>query len=108
MSTLPQAISAYIDAANAQALDRVAACFHPDAKVVDEGHVHQGRAQIQEWAAESSARYQATIKPLGLSMADEAHMLRATVRGNFPGSPIELDFQFVLRAGAIDALEIKP
>lgn len=108
MSTLPQAISAYVDASNAQAPDRIAACFHPDAKVVDESHVHQGRAQIQEWAAESSARYQATMEPLGLSMADEAHLLRATVRGNFPGSPIDLDFEFVLRAGAIAALEIKP
>lgn len=108
MSTLPQAISAYIDAANAQAPERVAACFHPDAKVVDEAQVRQGRAQIQEWAADSGTRYQSTIEPRQLRMVEATHLLRAAVRGNFPGSPVELDFHFVLRAGAIDALEIKP
>lgn len=108
MNTLPQAITAYIDASNAQTPERIAACFHPDAKVADEAHVHEGRAQIQEWAAASCARYQATMAPLGLRMEHDAHLLRATVRGNFPGSPIDLDFRFQLRAGAIAALEIKP
>lgn len=108
MDKLPQPIAGYIDAANAHAPDRLAACFHPDAKVFDEGHVRSGRDQIAAWAAETGQRYQSTIEAAGLEEADGYHRLRATVRGNFPGSPISLHFNFVLSAGSIASLEIKP
>lgn len=108
MNKLPQAIAAYIEAANAQAADRVAACFHAHAAVYDEGHVRRGRDEIAAWAAESGVRYQSTIEPVGLEEADGQHRLRATVRGSFPGSPVELSFNFLLQAGSIQSLEIKP
>jgi hypothetical protein len=108
MNKLPQAIAAYVEAANAQAPKRVAACFHAHAAVHDEGHVRRGRDEIAAWAAETGARYQSTIEPVGLDEADGQHRLRATVRGNFPGSPVTLNFNFRLQAGTIQSLEIKP
>lgn len=108
MNTLPQAIAGYIEAANAGAPQRLAACFNPDATVFDEGHVRRGRDQIAAWARDTGMRYQSTIEPAGLQQADGVHRLRATVRGNFPGSPITLNFYFLLQSGAIQSLEIKP
>jgi hypothetical protein len=108
MNTLPQAIAAYIEAANAQAPERVAACFKPDATVFDEGEQRRGLDQIEAWARETGMRYQATIEAIGLAEEDGRHRLLATVRGNFPGSPIRLHFHFLLQAGAIQSLEIRP
>ena len=105
---LPPAISAYIKAVNVQAPERVAACFHAEATVHDEGKARHGREQIEAWARETGTRYRSTIEPVGLDAADNAHALRALVRGNFPGSPIQLSFHFLLRSGAIQSLEIRP
>ena len=108
MNTLPQAIAGYIDAANAQAPERLATFFNPDAIVHDEGHERRGREEIAAWARDTGMRYQSTIEAAGLEEADGRHRLQATVRGNFPGSPIVLHFHFQLRSGAIQSLEIKP
>lgn len=108
MNKLPQAIAAYVGAANAQESERLAACFHADATVFDEGHVRRGREEIEAWARETGERYRATIQPTALEETDGRHRLRATVRGNFPGSPISLYFDFLLHSGNIQSLEIKP
>jgi len=108
MNKLPQAIASYIDAANAQAPQRLGACFTDDATVVDEGTLRRGRDEIEAWARETGMRYQSTIEPLGLEEAEGRHRLHASVRGNFPGSPISLHFDFLLASGRIASLEIKP
>lgn len=108
MNPLPQAIAGYIEAANAQAPERLAACFNTDAVVHDEGEERRGRDQIAAWARDTGTRYQSTIEPAGIDEHGGAHRLRATVRGNFPGSPITLNFHFRLQSGAIQSLEIKP
>ena len=108
MNTLPLAIAGYIDAANAQAPERLAACFHPDATVVDEGSVRRGRGEIAAWARETGMRYQSTIAPLDVKEVAGRHRLRASVSGRFPGSPITLDFHFRLESGSIASLEIAP
>lgn len=108
MNTLPQAIAGYVEAANAQAPERLAACFNTDAVVHDEGRERCGRGEIAAWARDTALRYGATIEPAGLDDAGGGHRLRALVRGNFPGSPITLHFHFALRSGAIQSLEIKP
>lgn len=108
MNTLPQAIAAYIDAANARQPQDIAGCFHPDAIVVDEGKERRGRDEIAAWARDANMRYQCTIEPAGLEEVNGEHTVRANVRGNFPGSPVMLSFHFQLRSGAIQTLEIKP
>lgn len=108
MNTLPHAIAGYIEAANARKPERLATYFNPDAIVHDEGHERRGRAEIAAWARDTGMRYQSTIEPAGLEEAHGRHTLRATVQGNFPGSPITLNFHFQLQSGAIQSLEIKP
>ncbi|WP_027866144.1 nuclear transport factor 2 family protein [Massilia alkalitolerans] len=108
MNTLPNPIAGYVEAANAQAPERLATCFNPDAIVHDEGLVRRGRGEIAAWARDTALRYGATIEPAGLDEAAGRHRLRALVWGNFPGSPITLHFHFELRSGAIQSLEIKP
>jgi hypothetical protein len=108
MNKLPHAIASYIDAANAQVPGRVADCFSADATVGDEQTKHRGHDDIEAWARETGTRYQSVIEPVGLEEADGIHRLHASVRGNFPGSPISLHFDFRLASGRIASLEIKP
>ncbi len=108
MNKLPQAIAGYVEAANANAPERLAACFNADATVFDEGHVRRGREEIEAWARHTGDQYQSTIGPSGLEEADGRQKLKATVSGQFPGSPITLHFHFLLQSGLIQSLEIKP
>jgi len=114
MINLPSAISAYVEAANAQDAARVAAAFLPDAIAHDEGHVHRGRAEIAAWAEKSAREYGAIMAPLaidridGADGKDEHYALRTEVSGSFPGSPITLTFHFALQSNSIAALEVKP
>lgn len=106
MLTLPSAIAAYVQAANSQAPEQVAACFEQDATVRDEQRVRYGREEIAAWSADTVERYRSTIEPLDIASADGQHLMRATVRGNFPGSPVALVFRFTLGGQAIASLEI--
>ncbi|MEV4782518.1 nuclear transport factor 2 family protein [Burkholderia sp. LMU1-1-1.1] len=108
MNKLPQTITEYVEATNAREPERAAACFHEDATVHDEGSTRHGRKEIAAWVAETGERYSATMEPTGLEETDGRHILRATVRGSFPGSPVTLNFNFLLRSGSIQSLEIKP
>lgn len=106
MTSLPSPIAAYVEASNAQDGDRVAACFDIDATVHDEGAVRRGTAEIAAWARESAERYGAIMEPQSLDEADGQYSLQATVRGNFPGSPVTLRFAFELASDRIRSLEI--
>lgn len=108
MNTLPQAIAGYIDATNARDPQRAARYFTLDATVFDESHVRRGRDEIETWVRDTGERYQATMEPTASTETDGRHQVQATVRGNFPGSPISLHFHFQLQAGSIQSLEIKP
>ena len=88
--------------------ERLASYFNVDAIVHDEGHERRGREAIAAWARDTGMRYQSTIEPVDLEVANGRHRLQAIVRGKFPGSPISLNFHFQLQSGAIQSLEIKP
>lgn len=106
MIDLPQPIARYVEAANAQDAQRVAAAFLPNATVHDEGRVHRGRDDIAAWAGASAREYGATIAPRSIDQGAGRCTLRAEVSGNFPGSPAVLAFHFALQADAIEALEV--
>jgi len=106
MIDLPQPIARYVDAANAQDAQRVAAVFLPHATVHDEGRVHKGREEIAAWAGNTAQQYGSTIAPRSIDQGSERCTLRAEVSGNFPGSPAMLAFHFALQADAIASLEV--
>lgn len=106
MLPLPPPIAAYIDAANMQDAARAAACFTTDATVSDEGTTRHGNAAIAQWVHETGTRYRATIAPVTATTTNGGCHVSAVVSGDFPGSPVTLDFRFTLAPAGITALEI--
>ena len=103
---LPTPIAIYIDAENRGDTQALAQCFAEDAVVRDEGQTIEGLAAIKQWLAETKSKYQHTIEPLALAEKDGKIIVTNRLTGNFPGSPIELDFVFTLDGDKIASLEI--
>lgn len=105
---IPPVIAAYWRAANAGDSTAAAACFAIDATVHDEGRTHRGESAIQQWVHETTREYRPQVEPLHARApgGDGRMKVTARVSGNFPGSPVELDFAFILHADRIVALEI--
>src|SRR5438309_11018307 len=104
---LPTPISIYIAAENRGDTEALAECFAEDAVVRDEGKTIEGLAAIKEWKAETKKKYQHTIEPLSSIQKDDKTIVTNRLTGNFPGSPIELEFVFMLDRDKIVSLEIR-
>ena len=76
--------------------------------VKDEGHIYTGVAAIQQWKAESAAKYTYTNVPFALERRDGMVIVTSRLTCNFPGSPVDLRFCFRLERGKIAFLEIIP
>jgi hypothetical protein len=105
---LPAPIAGYFAAENSDDAEALTACFSPDAVVLDEGRRIQGIAAIKTWKREGKAKYQHKVKVIAADEANGETVVRGLVSGNFPGSPVELGFAFVLENGMIAALEVRP
>lgn len=103
--TLPGPIAAYF-AADQNDGDAVAQCFTENAVVMDERRAHTGREAIREWKAEASAKFSYTTAPFAVSEEEDRTIVTAHVAGNFPGSPVDLRYAFVLEGRRIARLEI--
>jgi hypothetical protein len=103
---LPIPIAIYIGAANRGETEALAQCFAESAVVRDEGKTIQGLAAIKKWMVETEQKYQHTIEPLASNQKDGKTIVTNRLTGNFPGSPIELEFVFTLDHDQIAALEI--
>ena len=104
---LPTPIAAYVAAENRGDPKAVARCFAEDAAVRDEGQTIEGLAAIQQWSAETKRKYRHTIEPLGFAQKDDETIVTNRLTGNFPGSPIDLQFIFRLDGDKIASLEIR-
>jgi hypothetical protein len=102
--TLPAPVAAYFAAEHDP--EALANCFAPHAVMKDDGHTHSGIEAIQSFMAAASAKYNATSVPFSMERQGGLDVVRATVSGSFPGSPIELSYRFRLEAGLIAALEV--
>jgi hypothetical protein len=103
---LPEPLADYFSGektADSAAIER---CFTTDAKVHDEGQVYQGLEAIKAWKQAAQAKYQYSVEPLSVSQAEGATLVRARLAGNFPGSPAEVTYRFVLQQGRIASLGI--
>ncbi|MDQ1668459.1 MAG: hypothetical protein QOE40_520 [Actinomycetota bacterium] len=104
---LPEAISTYLAAHQARDID--VHHFTQDAIVVDEGHSYHGHEQIRDWLQRSASEYSYTIELIGAQKTDNNHYVATHhLEGNFPGSVVDLRFQFTLRNGRIARLIIEP
>jgi ketosteroid isomerase-like protein len=103
---LPLPIAGYFAADRAGDAEAVAECFVEDAVVTDEGTARHGRAAIRDWKTASSQAFRYTVEPFAMVSADSRTIVTAHVRGDFPGSPVDLRFTFALAGDRISALEI--
>jgi hypothetical protein len=103
---LPLPIDVYVKAENSGDFESLSECFAPDATVRDESRTYKGLAAIKEWKAATKKKYNHTVAPLEISHRDGKTVLKAKLSGNFPGSPVTLEFSFVLEHGQIASLEI--
>jgi hypothetical protein len=103
---LPVSVERYIQIANSGTPEAVPECFAADAIVRDEGQTYEGVVAIMNWMAATKKKYGHTVTPLELAERGGQSVLKARLAGSFPGSPITVNFNFVLVAGKIRALGI--
>ena len=104
---LPKPIEVFMSSENTHDTDALAECFASDATVQDEGQTLKGLKAIKAWRSETAKKYQHTLEPVAASVRGGETVVSTKLTGNFPGSPVTLDFVFTLEGGKIAALEIK-
>jgi hypothetical protein len=102
---LPPPIAAYFHA-DASDANAVAQCFSESGVVIDERREHRGRPAITRWKAAATAKYHYTSEPLAVDVAGPDVTVAARVTGDFPGSPVNLQYRFTLEGASIARLEI--
>ena len=103
---LPAPVAAYFAAENGDDVTALAHCFAENAVVQDEGHTMKGLAAIQRWKTETKQKYHHTVEPLAAVQKDGKTVVTGRLTGEFPGSPVELQFVFGLEGDRISSLEI--
>jgi hypothetical protein len=79
--------------------------FTADATVEDEGHEHHGVDAIRAWRSEVPA---VSYEIRDIRNDGGKRVARALIAGDFPGSPVELDFHFTFTDdGRIESLRIR-
>lgn len=104
--TLPEPIAAYFAADLGRDAVAVARCFTEDAVVKDEGQTHAGRDAIRRWKADASANFSYTVEPFRMDTVGNRIVVTGHVAGDFPGSPTDLRYIFVLAGEKIAEVEI--
>jgi ketosteroid isomerase-like protein len=104
---LPAPIAIYVASENNGDTEALAKCFTENAIVRDENQTIEGLDAIKEWKAATKKKYQHTIEPLSSTSEDGRIIVTNRLTGNFPGSPIELEFVFTLDGDKIASLEIR-
>jgi hypothetical protein len=103
---MPGVIESYFEASNANDIHALAACFAAEATVADEKHTYRGTGEIKAWAVDVRKKYAFTTEVLHAVEKAGATVVTAKVSGTFPGSPVNLDFRFVVKGERIGELEI--
>jgi SnoaL-like domain len=104
---LPKAIEIFMSSENAHDTNVLAECFAADATVRDEGRTVNGLDAIKAWRRETTEKYQHTIEPVAVAKRAGSTVDTSKLKGNFPGSPVTLDFVFRLKGGRIASLGIQ-
>ena len=103
---LPKAIEAYFEADRTGSPDAIAATFTENGVVKDKAQTHRGRDAIRAWMADEAQQYSYTVEPFHIATANGKTQVTAHAVGDFPGSPIDLRFFFVVASDKVAELEI--
>jgi hypothetical protein len=101
---LPKPIADYFAADKING--EVAQCFTSTAVVTDEGNTYSGSDEIRKWKSEATSKYQYTSEPVEFKEIDGKIVVTSFLVGNFPGSPIHLQYHFTLEDQKISLLKI--
>lgn len=105
---LPAPIAGFFQAHNSGKTDRFLDLFTADAVVSDEAHEYRGDA-IKTWLDGAIANFHPLHgEVISLTPSGSQTVATAQVSGRFPGSPVQLRYQFTLRGDKISALRIAP
>jgi hypothetical protein len=103
---LPTPLTAYLNSENTTETESTASYFAANAVVHDEGRRIEGMEAIKSWKIASKIKYRYRVEPLTASQDGATVKVRVRLTGDFPGSPAELMYTFVLSGEKIAALEI--
>lgn len=104
--TLPKSIEAYFSADRDRNPDAVAAAFTAGGSVKDKGITHRGHDAIRDWMTAEEQQYSYTVTPFFIGTENGKTQVIGHAVGDFPGSPIDLRYLFVLAGDKIAELEI--
>jgi len=93
---LPQPLTEYFRATNEHDVAAVLASFAAEAIVEDEGRQYLGLAAIRKWIEETVRKYDFTVEVKGTHEADGKTVVTGLVAGTFPGSPVNITYEFTL------------
>lgn len=105
-TSVPIPLASYYTATNAHDVEKMLACFKDNATVLDEGETLKGARQIEAWMKSTISKYKFSSKIIKVENMNEKTRVTATVSGNFPGSPIDLRYDFTIVDEKIQALQI--
>jgi hypothetical protein len=106
MTGLEPALAHYFAATNEHNVAEIVAAFAEEAVVRDEGQEHRGLAAIRRWIETTIEKYDYRVDPIDSSRIGAKTVVRVSVHGGFPGSPITLRYDFIVESQKIARLEI--
>jgi SnoaL-like domain len=104
---LPRIINDYVNTSNAHDVECILACFSDDAVVRDEGKEFRGKEMIEGWLVKAIEKYKFQFKPVSVKDDNTEVLVAVQVSGTFDGSPIILDYHFVIETNKILSLTIE-
>lgn len=106
MKDIPEVVSAYFDADQANDVDALNHIFSESAIVEDDGSLYKGIVEIRTWLLTMKEKYQYSLEIIEVSNTDHISTVLTQGSGNFPNSPVKLNFQFTLENDKVVKLRI--
>jgi len=103
---LPKPVATYFAKDKKADAKAISECFTETASVTDEGNTYTGREAIRQWMANASTKYTYTVEPFAIEEQAGKIVVSSHLVGNFPGSPVDLRYFFVIEGDKIAKLEI--
>jgi hypothetical protein len=103
---LPALLARYFEAQNGRDVEAMLASFAADPVVCDEHREHRGAAAVREWIVDVTKKYEPQVEVVETMVDGSNVTVDVSVSGNFPGSPLQLRYAFVLVEQRIARLEI--
>lgn len=110
VADLPEVVTRYLRAHDAQDLPAAAATFAPEATVTDDGRSYRGAEAVGGWLGRTASEYTYTTRTVGAERdGSGGYTVVRHLEGDFPGGSVDLRHRFVLTGrGLIGELVIAP